>query len=120
MQLAEDTSVVVGTRSNSSERLARRRSVFYTAALLFSERSAKRAFDVLVALAGLVIFSPTLLLAAMAIKIETRGSVFSRQMARGFNNELIRPLRFRTTNEDLGDSQMATRCHLAKIGRAHV
>ena len=104
MQLADDTSIV-DIKSNASP-------------ALLSERIAKRAFDILVALAGLVIFSPMFLLVATAIKIETRGPVFSRQAARGFSNELIRPLRFRTTNEDVGDGQIATGCPgLTGVGR---
>jgi lipopolysaccharide/colanic/teichoic acid biosynthesis glycosyltransferase len=72
------------------------------------DRLAKRAFDILVAIAGLVIFSPLLLLVVIAIKLETRGPVFSREAGRGFNNELIRPLKFRTTNESGRDSQVTT------------
>jgi lipopolysaccharide/colanic/teichoic acid biosynthesis glycosyltransferase len=116
MQLVDDTSIV-GIKSNASERLAPNRSVFFTAALL-SKRPAKRAFDIFVAIVGLVVFSPTFLLVATAIRIETRGSVFSRQAARGFNNELIWPLRFRTTKEDDDDSEVtARRPHLTHVGR---
>jgi lipopolysaccharide/colanic/teichoic acid biosynthesis glycosyltransferase len=111
MQLVDDTSIV-GIKSNASEQLAP-----YAAALL-SKRLAKRALDVFVAIAGLVVFSPTFLLIATAIRIETRGSVFSRQAARGFNNELIRPLRFRTTNEDVDVSEVtARRSRLTHVGR---
>src|SRR6516164_8504079 len=86
MQLVDDTSIV-GIKSNASEQLAPNRSVFHAAALL--AKPAKRALDIFVAIAGLVVFSPMFLLVATAIRIETRGSVFSRQAARGFNNELI-------------------------------
>jgi putative colanic acid biosynthesis UDP-glucose lipid carrier transferase len=115
MQLVDDTSIV-GVKSNASERLAPNRSIFHAAALL--AKPAKRALDIFVAIAGLVVFSPMFLLVATAIRIETRGSVFSRQAARGFNNELIRPLRFRTTNEDADDSEMtARRSRLTHVGR---
>jgi lipopolysaccharide/colanic/teichoic acid biosynthesis glycosyltransferase len=115
MQLVDDTSIV-GIKSNASEQLAPNRSVFHAAALL--AKPAKRALDIFVAIAGLVVFSPTFLLVATAIRIETRGSVFSRQVARGFNNELIRPLRFRTTTEDVDDSEVtARRRQLTQVGR---
>jgi lipopolysaccharide/colanic/teichoic acid biosynthesis glycosyltransferase len=116
MQLVDDTSIV-GVKSNASEQLAPNRSIFYAAALL-SKRPAKRLFDIFIAIAGLVVFSPTFLLVATAIRIETRGSVFSRQVARGFNNEMIRPLRFRTTNQDVDDSEATIRrAHLTHVGR---
>jgi lipopolysaccharide/colanic/teichoic acid biosynthesis glycosyltransferase len=98
MQLAEDT--------------------FSTAALP-SDRAAKRAFDILVAIAGLFFFSPLLLLVAIAVKLETRGPLFSSQVARGFNNELIRPLRFRTTYGRAGGTQVkAAHSHLTRVGSA--
>ena len=91
----------------------------FSTSALRSDRPAKRAFDILVAVAGLVIFSPLLLLAAIAIRLETRGPLFSSQVACGFNNELVRPLRFRTTNEGVGDSQAtAARSHLTLVGSA--
>lgn len=85
-----------------------------------SERPEKRVFDIVVAIAGLVIFSPLLLLVAIAIKLETRGPLFSSQAACWFNNKLIRPLRFRTANESAGDSRAATatHSHLTLVGAA--
>jgi lipopolysaccharide/colanic/teichoic acid biosynthesis glycosyltransferase len=60
-------------------------------------RAAKRAFDVVAAIVGLVLFSPMLLLVAIAIKTDSRGPVFHPQTVRGYNNENIRVLKFRTT-----------------------
>src|ERR1700686_1927206 len=63
---------------------------------LFS-RAAKRAFDIVVATVGLMLFSPILLVGSIAIKMDSRGPVFRRQMLHGYNNESIPLLKFRTT-----------------------
>jgi lipopolysaccharide/colanic/teichoic acid biosynthesis glycosyltransferase len=63
---------------------------------LFS-RAAKRAFDVVGAIVGLVLFSPMFLLVAIAIKTDSRGPVFHPQTVYGYNNGNIRVLKFRTT-----------------------
>jgi lipopolysaccharide/colanic/teichoic acid biosynthesis glycosyltransferase len=63
---------------------------------LFS-RAAKRAFDVVAAIVGLVLFSPMFLLVAIAIKTDSRGPVFHPQTVYGYNYENIRVLKFRTT-----------------------
>lgn len=56
----------------------------------------KRAFDVVVAIAGLVLFSPLFLCAAVAIKLDSPGPVFFRQTRHGYNKHAIRVLKFRT------------------------
>jgi Undecaprenyl-phosphate glucose phosphotransferase len=63
---------------------------------------AKRAFDTCIASLGLLLCSPFLLLVALAIKLDSRGPVFFRQTRHGYNNEVIRVLKFRsmTTTED--------------------
>ena len=58
-------------------------------------RAAKRAFDIVAATVGLILFSPILLVASIAIKIDSRGPVFRRRMLPGYNN--IKLLKFRTT-----------------------
>ena len=64
--------------------------------------AAKRAFDVLVAASALVALSPVLVLAALAIKLESRGPVFFLQRRYGFNQQPFRILKFRSmkTMED--------------------
>jgi Undecaprenyl-phosphate glucose phosphotransferase len=65
----------------------------------------KRAFDILAALAGLVLFSPLLLCAALAVKLDSPGPVFFRQKRHGYNKQAIGVLKFRTmtTLENGGD-----------------
>jgi Undecaprenyl-phosphate glucose phosphotransferase len=62
----------------------------------------KRAFDIAVASVAVVALSPVLLLAALAVKIESRGPVFFVQRRYGFNQQPFRIIKFRsmTTMED--------------------
>ena len=57
-------------------------------ALQFS-RAAKRAFDIIVAVVGLVVFSPTFLLVSIAIKVNSRGPIFRRHRLYGYAGEEI-------------------------------
>ena len=114
MQLAEDPSIV-NIQAVASERFERNRSAFSSAALL-SKQAAKRALDFFVAIAGLIIFSPMFLLVGIAIKVETRGPLFSRQVGRGLNNELIRPLKFRTTSANVVDGRVTSSLRLTCVG----
>jgi len=56
----------------------------------------KRTFDLAVTIPALVLFSPLLLLVAIAIKLDSFGSVLFRQIRHGLNNEPIEVLKFRT------------------------
>jgi Undecaprenyl-phosphate glucose phosphotransferase len=60
------------------------------------DRFSKRALDFLVAFTAVVLFSPLLLLVAIAIKLDSPGPVLFRQTRHGFNNEPIEVLKFRT------------------------
>ena len=55
-----------------------------------------RGFDILIALLALVVFSPVLLIAAVAIKLGSRGPVFYRQRRVGLNGEEFKMLKLRT------------------------
>lgn len=69
------------------------------------ENVAKRLFDICLALVALVLVSPVLLLAAIAIKIDSPGPVFFRQRRRGFNQHEFRIWKLRTmTSLDDGDN----------------
>jgi exopolysaccharide biosynthesis polyprenyl glycosylphosphotransferase len=58
----------------------------------------KRAFDLVVALAGLILLSPMLLIVAAAIKLDGTGPILFRQTRHGYNNGSIRVFKFRTMN----------------------
>lgn len=55
-----------------------------------------RGFDIAIALLALVIFSPVLLIAAIAIKLGSRGPVIYRQRRVGLNGEEFGMLKLRT------------------------
>jgi lipopolysaccharide/colanic/teichoic acid biosynthesis glycosyltransferase len=54
-------------------------------------------FDIAAATVGLILLSPTFLLVAIAIKIDSRWPVFHPQTVYRYNNENVRVLKFRTT-----------------------
>jgi Undecaprenyl-phosphate glucose phosphotransferase len=57
---------------------------------------AKRSFDILFSVLGIVVFSPIMLATAIAIKLDTKGPVLFRQKRHGFNNEEIYVYKFRS------------------------
>jgi Undecaprenyl-phosphate glucose phosphotransferase len=66
--------------------------------------AVKRSFDVFAATLGLIVLSPLLIVVSIAIKLDTRGPIFFRQMRHGFNNEPIRVWKFRSlTTMEEGD-----------------
>ena len=64
---------------------------------------AKRAFDIVFSLIGIVLFSPVMLLAAIAVKLDSRGPVLFKQKRHGFNNEVIEVYKFRSMYADQSD-----------------
>jgi len=65
-----------------------------------SSRGVKRAFDLLGASLGLLAVSPLLALCAVAIKLDSRGPVFFRQLRVGQHGERFHMLKFRTMVPD--------------------
>ena len=56
----------------------------------------KTIFDYVLAVIALIALAPVMLLIALAIKLDTRGPVFFVQSRHGFNNRVIRVIKFRT------------------------
>jgi Undecaprenyl-phosphate glucose phosphotransferase len=81
----------------------------------------KRAFDILAAITGLILFSPLFLCAAGAVKLDSPGPIFFRQTRHGYNKQAITVLKFRTmtTLEDGGNFKQATRndTRVTRVGR---
>lgn len=63
----------------------------------------KRAFDVCIASVALVLLSPIMLLAALAVKLDSKGPIIFKQKREGFNNEEIMIYKFRSLYTDQGD-----------------
>jgi Undecaprenyl-phosphate glucose phosphotransferase len=64
---------------------------------------AKRMFDIVFSLIGIVLLSPVMLGTAIAIKLDSPGPVLFRQKRHGFNNEEIDVLKFRSMYTHLSD-----------------
>jgi lipopolysaccharide/colanic/teichoic acid biosynthesis glycosyltransferase len=86
-----------------------------------TERLAKRACDIVLALTALVLLAPLMLMTALAIKLNSLGPVVVRQRQTGFNGRTFSIYKFRTMSA-LGDgTQIAdTRrddLRIIKVGR---
>ncbi|MBB4007557.1 undecaprenyl-phosphate glucose phosphotransferase [Allorhizobium taibaishanense] len=64
---------------------------------------AKRVFDIVFSLGALAVFWPVMLLAAIAIKATSKGPVLFVQKRHGFNNEVIKVLKFRSMYTEMSD-----------------
>jgi exopolysaccharide biosynthesis polyprenyl glycosylphosphotransferase len=65
-----------------------------------SSATLKRGFDVLGALLGLLAISPLMIVAAIAIKLDSRGPVFFRQLRVGRHGRRFHMIKFRTMVPD--------------------
>jgi Undecaprenyl-phosphate glucose phosphotransferase len=63
----------------------------------------KWLFDKIVGLFALIALSPIMVLTALAIKLDSKGSILFRQKRYGFNNELIEVFKFRSMYTDQSD-----------------
>jgi exopolysaccharide biosynthesis polyprenyl glycosylphosphotransferase len=78
-----------------------------------SSQLVKRAADILGAGFGLVVLSPLLVLTALAIKCDSAGPIFFRQVRVGVGGRTFRIWKFRTMSVD-ADSRKQTVAHLNK------
>ena len=82
---------------------------------------AKSFLDYTLATIGLILLSPTLMLIALAIKLDSKGPVFFRQHRYGQNNKIFRIFKFRTmtVEEDGPVVVQATRDddRITRVGR---
>ncbi len=74
---------------------------------------AKRTLDLLASGVGLLVLSPLLLAAAIAIKLDSRGPVFFRQVRMGRGGQTFRIYKFRTMQVD-ADERKAQVVELSK------
>ena len=84
--------------------------------------AAKRAFDLLIALALIPALLPVLVAIPLAIKLESRGPVLFRQWRFGQGSRRMRIYKFRTMRADLGDATGAERTlardpRVTRVGR---
>ena len=58
----------------------------------------KRVIDIIIATMGLILFAPILLLAFVALSLDSGGPIFIRKALLGRNNQAIRVLKFRVAS----------------------
>jgi Undecaprenyl-phosphate glucose phosphotransferase len=69
---------------------------FQRAPLSVSERMAKRALDLIVAVVGIVLLAPMFLIIALAIRLDSSGPALFMQTRHGFNSKKFKIFKFRT------------------------
>jgi Undecaprenyl-phosphate glucose phosphotransferase len=62
------------------------------------DQAVKRTFDLCAAISGLALLSPLFLIVSIAIKLDSPGPVFFRQLRHGYNKEPIWVFKFRSMN----------------------
>ena len=65
---------------------------------------AKRAFDIVFSLVGIVALSPVMLATALAVRFDSKGPALFKQKRLGFNNEVIEVYKFRSMYVDQNDA----------------
>ena len=81
---------------------------------------AKRTFDILFSIIGLIFFSPFFLLVSILIKADSKGSIFYLQDRVGCNGELFKIIKFRSMITDQNSSSTVTTANdnrITKIGK---
>ena len=68
----------------------------------------KRAFDLFFASIAIVVLSPLMIAAAIAVKLDSEGPVFFKQKRHGFNNEEINVFKFRSLHHKQADKECKT------------
>ncbi|HEY6049182.1 MAG TPA: exopolysaccharide biosynthesis polyprenyl glycosylphosphotransferase [Sphingomicrobium sp.] len=68
------------------------------------DRALKRVLDIMIAVPALIALAPTMLVIAMAIRLESRGPIFFRQQRVGKNNRLFDLLKFRSMRVEHADA----------------
>ena len=71
--------------------------------LRFSDRLLKRLFDIIISFMAIILLSPLLLAAAVAVRLSGRGPIFFRQARLGRNAEPFMIWKFRTMHHGLAD-----------------
>ena len=91
------------------------------AALSPTEQAVKRGIDIVLSLLGLIVLSPILLAAAIAIRLDLRGPALFRQTRHGFNGRPFRIYKFRTMtvmeNGDIVQQAQKSDKRVTRVGR---
>lgn len=72
------------------------------------EALLKRAEDIILSVTALILLSPIMLAAAIAIRVSSKGPVLFRQNRYGYNNQLIGVYKFRSMYHEMRDENATT------------
>jgi len=117
MELGYHVELTSGLVDISADRLIARplgrRPVMYVEPVRLSgwRAAAKRGFDIAVATSLLILAAPVLAIAALAIKLDTRGGVFFSQVRVGRNGKMFRIWKLRTMVADAENRLEELRSH---------
>ncbi len=90
----------------------------YSKGLTLEQRAVKRIEDVIISVIALVITSPLLLIAAISIKIEDKGSIIFKQNRATRNGKIFSIYKLRTMREDVDNySAIEDDERVTKVGR---
>ena len=78
-------------------------------------RHAKRVVDIVLAVAGLLLLSPLIVIVAVAIKLDSRGPILCRKTLHGYAHQAIRVFKFRSLTS-CTDSDRIRPC-VTRVGR---
>jgi exopolysaccharide biosynthesis polyprenyl glycosylphosphotransferase len=88
-----------------------------SARLPWSSRLLKRGLDLAGSFVGMVLLSPLFAVVALAIKLDSRGPVFFRQVRKGEHDTFFRIWKFRSMATDADERKIEV-AHLSKHARA--
>ncbi len=82
----------------------------------------KWVFDKITALIALILLSPVMIIAAIAVKLDSKGPIIFKQKRYGFNNNFVEVYKFRSMYTEMSDkdaSKLATRDdpRITRVGR---
>jgi Undecaprenyl-phosphate glucose phosphotransferase len=96
VKLFPDSDIAAFLDRSTCEIGANKAVVLKRTPLSFAQRTTKRAFDISIASTALMLLLPVLVLAAIAIVLDTRGPIIFRQWRGGYNGRRFRIYKFRT------------------------
>jgi len=80
------------------------------------DQRIRRAVDVVTAVTGLLLFSPILLMTSIAIKFDSRGPIFIREIQFGCENRAIQVFKFRSV-VDCGEGDRNKPSQPTRVGQ---
>ena len=101
--------------NDSSGKQNRPRVLGDIAPALESGGRIKRVFDIVAATGALVLLAPIILVASIAIKVDSRGPILSREIAYGYKNRAFRAIKFRSVAACAEADRNSS--HVTRVGR---